>query len=55
MIAALRINAVKGSLDLEIVPERVNQNVSLEQWSLESCAEVVKEAVGVKLRVSVQG
>ena len=55
VISALRIHAVKGTLDLEIVPERVNQNVSLEQWSLESCAEVVKEAVGVELRVSVQG
>ena len=55
VISALRIHAVKGILDLEIVPERVNQNVSLEQWSLEGCAEVVKEAVGVNLRVRVQG
>ena len=55
VISALHIEAAKGSLHLEIVPERVNQNVSLEQWSLESCAEVVNEAVGVKLRVSVQG
>ena len=55
VISALRIHAVKGSLDLEIVPERVNQNVSLEQWSLEGCAEMVKEAVGVNLRVRVQG
>ena len=55
VISALRIHAVKGSLDLEIVPERVNQNVSLEQWSLEGCAEVVEEAVGVNLRVRVQG
>ena len=55
VISALRIHAVKGSLDLEIVPERVNQNVSLEQWSLEGCAEVVKEAVGVNLRVRAQG
>ena len=46
---------MNGTLDLEIVPERINQNVSLEQWSLESCAEVVKEAVGVELRVRVQG
>ncbi len=54
VISGLRIHAVKGTLDLEIVPERVNQNISLEQWSLESCTEVVKEAVGVNLRVSVQ-
>ena len=55
VISALRIHAVKGALHLELVPDRVNQNVSLEQWSLESCAEVVREAVGVQLRVSVQG
>ena len=55
VISALRIHAVKGVLHLELVPDRVNQNVSLEQWSLESCSEVVWEAVGVKLRVSVQG
>jgi exopolyphosphatase/guanosine-5'-triphosphate,3'-diphosphate pyrophosphatase len=55
VISALRIHAVKGVLHLELVPDRVNQNVSLEQWSLESCSEVVREAVGVKLRVSVQG
>ena len=55
VISALRIHAVKGNLDMEIVPERVNQNVSLEQWSLEGCAEVVKEAVGVNLSVRVQG
>ena len=54
VISALHIHAEKGALHLEIVPERVNQNVSLEQWSLESCAEVVKAAFGEKLLVSVQ-
>ncbi len=54
VIAELRIHAVKGVLHLEIVRERVNQNVSLEQWSLQSCAEVVREAVGIDLRVRVQ-
>ena len=54
VISALRIHAVRGVLDLEIVRERVNQNVSLEKWSLQSCAEVVREAVGVELRVRVQ-
>jgi exopolyphosphatase/guanosine-5'-triphosphate,3'-diphosphate pyrophosphatase len=29
--------------------------LSLEQWSLESCAETVQEASGVELSVSVQG
>ena len=47
--------ASSGKLKIELVPERLNQNLSLEQWSLESCAEVLREASGVKLIVSVQG
>ena len=47
---------VKGSdLILELVPERVNQNLSLEQWSLESCAALVKDVTGLHLKVRVQG
>ena len=55
VVASLRVNTTSDVLDLVLVPERLNQNLSLEQWSLESCAEVVREASGVKLRVSVQG
>ena len=55
VVASLRVNTTPDVLDLVLVPERLNQNLSLEQWSLESCAEVVREASGVKLRVSVQG
>ena len=55
VVASLRVNTTTDVLDLVLVPERLNQNLSLEQWSLESCAEVVREASGVKLRVSVQG
>ncbi|QNI43052.1 Ppx/GppA phosphatase family protein [Synechococcus sp. A15-28] len=55
VVASLQVNTTPDVLDLVLVPERLNQNLSLEQWSLESCAEVVREASGVKLRVSVQG
>ena len=55
VVASLRIETSPCALKLVLVPERLNQNLSLEQWSLESCAEVVREASGVKLRVSVQG
>ncbi|MEB3253787.1 MAG: Ppx/GppA phosphatase family protein [Synechococcus sp.] len=54
VVAALRVEATPGELRLELVPDRLNQNLSLEQWSLESCAEVVREASGVRLTVSVQ-
>ena len=54
VVASLRVNTTPDELNLVLVPERLNQNLSLEQWSLESCADVVREASGVKLRVSVQ-
>ena len=54
VVASLRVNTAADVLDLVLVPERLNQNLSLEQWSLESCADVIREASGVKLRVSVQ-
>ena len=47
--------AVKGSdLILELVPERVNQNLSLEQWSLESCSTLVRDVTGLHLKIKVQ-
>ena len=47
--------AVKGSdLILELVPERVNQNLSLEQWSLESCSALVRDVTGLRLKIRVQ-
>ena len=46
---------VKGSdLILQLVPERLNQNLSLEQWSLESCSSLVKDVTGLHLKVRVQ-
>jgi exopolyphosphatase/guanosine-5'-triphosphate,3'-diphosphate pyrophosphatase len=54
VIASLGVKAASGVLTLELVPERLNQNVSLEQWSLEECAPVVQEVTGLKLSVSVQ-
>ena len=55
VVESVRVMASSGKLKIELVPERLNQNLSLEQWSLESCAEVLREASGVKLIVSVQG
>ena len=46
---------VKGSvLILELVPERLNQNLSLEQWSLESCSALVSDVTGLNLKVRVR-
>ena len=40
VVRTLVAEVVGHDLVLELVPERLNQNVSLEQWSLESCSEV---------------
>ena len=54
VVESLRVVATPGELQLELVPERRNQNLSLERWSLEKSAEVVRAASGVNLNVSVQ-
>ena len=53
VIASLGVKAASGVLTLELVPERLNQNVSLEQWSLEECAPLVQEVTGLELSVTV--
>ena len=55
VVAELRVSASIGQLNLELIPERLNQNLSLEKWSLESCAELVHEASGVSLSVKAEG
>ena len=55
VVASIRVETSSTELRLELVPERLNQNLSLEQWSLENCSEVIREALGVRLVVSVQG
>ena len=55
VVAFVRAQTTPTELRLELVPERLNQNLSLEQWSLDNCAEVIREASGVRLVVSVQG
>ena len=54
VVRTLVTEVVGHDLVLELVPERLNQNVSLEQWSLESCSEVVKTVTGLALRVKVR-
>ena len=53
VVRTLVTEVVGHDLVLELVPERLNQNVGLEQWSLESCSEVVKTVTGLTLRVKV--
>ena len=54
VIASLAASVSKGTLTLALRPERLNQNLSLEQWSLEACAPVVQDVTGLALQVQVQ-
>ena len=54
VIASIRVKTASGVLEMELTPERLNQNLSLEQWSLEGCAPVVQEVTGLNLSVKVQ-
>ena len=54
VVESLRVGVNAAELAIELVPERRNQNLSLERWSLEGCAEAVRTAAGLRLMVSVQ-
>ncbi|WP_115018545.1 Ppx/GppA phosphatase family protein [Synechococcus sp. UW140] len=54
VVDLIRVKTKTGVLSLELVPERLNQNLSLEQWSLEGCSPVLQEATGLALKVKVQ-
>ena len=54
VVQTLKAEVKGGDLILELVPERLNQNLSLEQWSLESCSALVREVTGLHLKVRVQ-
>ena len=55
VVTSLDVDATPGLLEIGLHSERLNQNLSLERWSLESCADVVRESSGVRLSVKVQG
>jgi exopolyphosphatase/guanosine-5'-triphosphate,3'-diphosphate pyrophosphatase len=54
VVASIRAEVSGRVLSLELVPERLNQNISLEQWSLESCEPVLREVTGLALNVTVR-
>ena len=54
VVTDLRVHASSDALHIELVPGRPDQDVSLERWSLESCADLVQTAAGVRLQVNVR-
>ena len=53
VVASIKVESTPDEVVFDLVPERLNQNLGLEQWSLKSCASVVQEASGVTMKVVV--
>jgi exopolyphosphatase/guanosine-5'-triphosphate,3'-diphosphate pyrophosphatase len=54
VIKSLLVKVTDEDLVLELVGEQVDQDLSLEQWSLESCAPILREVTGLNLKLKVQ-
>jgi exopolyphosphatase/guanosine-5'-triphosphate,3'-diphosphate pyrophosphatase len=55
VVKTLQVHVQNEDLVLELVGEQADQNLSVEQWSLESCAPILKEVTGLNLKLKVQG
>ena len=54
VIKSLLVKVKNEDLVLELVGEQADQDLSLEQWSMESCAPILKEVTGLNLKLKVQ-
>jgi exopolyphosphatase/guanosine-5'-triphosphate,3'-diphosphate pyrophosphatase len=54
VVKSLLVKVTDEDLVLELVGEQVDQDLSLEQWSLESCAPILREVTGLNLKLKVQ-
>ena len=54
VVESIRVKSKSSGLKLLLIPDHLNQDLSLEHWSLECCAPVVKESTGLDLLISFQ-
>jgi len=54
VVKSLLVKVKNEDLVLELVGEQADQDLSLEQWSMESCAPILKEVTGLNLKLKVQ-
>ena len=54
VVKSLLVKVKSDDLVLELVGEKADQDLSLEQWSLESCAPILREVTGLNLKLKVQ-
>ncbi len=51
VVASIEVFARESEVHIKLIPERFNQNLSLEEWSVRNCASMIKELKGVELKV----
>ena len=51
VLSSIKIRLQKNSLEIELIPLKVYQDLLLEKWSLELCRNVVKELKNYELKV----
>ena len=54
VVKSLLVKVKNEDLVLQLVGEQDDQDLSLEKWSLESCAPILKEVTGFNLKLKVQ-
>ena len=54
VVKSLLVKVKTEDLVLELIKEQADQDLSLEKWSLESCAPILKEVTGFNLKLKVQ-
>ena len=50
-ISSLKLTVKKTDFIVTLFPEKGQQNLALEIWSLKSCFSIVKESTGLDLKV----
>jgi exopolyphosphatase/guanosine-5'-triphosphate,3'-diphosphate pyrophosphatase len=54
VVKSLVVKVKNEDLVLQLIGEKADQDLSLEQWSLESCTPILREITGLNLKLKVQ-
>ena len=54
VVKILVVKVKNEDLVLQLIGENADQDLSLEQWSLESCTPILREITGLNLKLKVQ-
>ncbi len=54
VISSLKFFVNSSELTIQLIPEKSDQNLELEKWSLKNCMLTVKDLTGIDLKVNVR-